>query len=85
MPLGFTLDHIGPMATTADGIARLLSAIAGTDPLDPRQRGAIPRDLVTDYMPAIPAALGMVHDTLEKSAPTGCVETPTANLPFVEY
>jgi amidase len=48
-----TLDHIGPMATTAEGIARLLSAIAGSDPLDPRQRGAIPRDLVTDYMPAL--------------------------------
>jgi amidase len=48
-----TLDHIGPMATTAEGIARLLSAIAGADPLDPRQRGAIPGDLVTDYMPAL--------------------------------
>jgi amidase len=41
------------MATTAEGIARLLSAIAGSDPLDPRQRGVIPRDLDTDYMPAL--------------------------------
>ena len=48
-----TLDHIGPMATTAEGIARLLTAIAGSDPLDPRQRGAIPHDLHTDYMPAL--------------------------------
>jgi len=48
-----TLDHIGPMATTAEGIARLLTAIAGSDPFDPRQRGVIPRDLDTDYMPAL--------------------------------
>ena len=42
-----TLDHIGPMATTAEGIARLLTAIAGSGPFDPRQRGVIPRDLST--------------------------------------
>ncbi len=48
-----TLDHVGPMANTTEGIARLLTAIAGSDPLDPRQRGMIPPGFPTDYMPAL--------------------------------
>jgi amidase len=45
-----TLDHAGPMANSTDGIARLLQAIAGTDPEDPRQRGLIPADHDFDYL-----------------------------------
>lgn len=45
-----TLDHAGPMATSAEGIARLLQAIAGPDPLDHRQRGAIPARHDLDYL-----------------------------------
>jgi amidase len=52
-----TVDHIGPMATTTKGIAQLLTAIAGPDPLDPRQRGVIPADYVKDYMPALSAGI----------------------------
>ena len=37
-----TLDHVGPMANSSEGIARLLSSIAGPDVNDPRQRGVIP-------------------------------------------
>lgn len=48
-----TVDHIGPMATSTEGIAKLLTAIAGPDPLDPRQRGVIPPDYVRDYLPAL--------------------------------
>jgi amidase len=48
-----TMDHIGPMANSTEGVAKLLSAIAGADPLDPRQRGVIPSDYVADYMPAL--------------------------------
>ena len=48
-----TLDHVGPMAGTTEGIARLLSAIAGADPLDPRQRGAIPPGHATEYLPVL--------------------------------
>lgn len=48
-----TLDHLGPMANTTEGIARLLSVIAGTDPLDPRQRGMIPSNHCTNYLPAL--------------------------------
>ena len=40
---------------------------------------------VADDLKSIIAALGMTEDTLERSAPTGYVETPSENLPFVEY
>jgi amidase len=48
-----TVDHIGPMANSTEGIAKLLTAIAGTDPLDPRQRGIIPADFKFDYIEAL--------------------------------
>jgi amidase len=48
-----TLDHLGPMADSTEGLALLLSAIAGYDPNDPRQHGCIPTGLDLDYMPAL--------------------------------
>ena len=48
-----TLDHVGPMCDTVENTARLLSVIAGPDPLDPRQRGVIPENYAQNYMPAI--------------------------------
>ena len=48
-----TIDVLGPMCDTVENTARLLTAIAGPDPMDPRQRGVIPEDYVQDYMPAI--------------------------------
>ncbi|MFE3059592.1 amidase [Nocardia sp. NPDC059239] len=55
VPLGHTLDHVGPMARTAADCALLLSVLAGPDPSDPYSaRAPIP-----DY----PAALtGDLHD-----------------------
>jgi Asp-tRNA(Asn)/Glu-tRNA(Gln) amidotransferase A subunit family amidase len=35
LPLAFSLDHVGPMAWTAEDCAILLQAIAGHDPRDP--------------------------------------------------
>ncbi len=35
MPLSFTLDNVGPLARTARDCARVMSLIAGRDPLDP--------------------------------------------------
>ena len=37
-----TIDTLGPMCDTVENTARLLSVIAGPDPLDPRQRGVPP-------------------------------------------
>ena len=53
MMIEMTLDHCGPMANTVEDVALMLSAIAGPDPLDPRQRGVCPADWVRDYSPAI--------------------------------
>ena len=53
MMIEMTLDHCGPMANTVEDVALMLSAIAGPDPLDPRQRGVVPADYVRDYTPAI--------------------------------
>ena len=49
-PIEMTLDHVGPMANNTEDLARLLQAIAGGDPLDPRQRGALPHDFIPDYL-----------------------------------
>ncbi len=38
VPLSWSLDHVGPMARTAEDAAILLDAIAGPDPLDPTTR-----------------------------------------------
>ncbi|GAA0256568.1 amidase [Cryptosporangium japonicum] len=44
MPMGWSTDHIGPMATTARDCALLLSVIAGPDPADPTTSEApVPR------------------------------------------
>jgi len=37
-PIEMTLDHVGPIAATVRDVSLLLEAIAGEDPLDPRQR-----------------------------------------------
>lgn len=52
-----TLDHVGPMANSTAGIAKLLSVIAGYDTDDPRQQGRITADHDTDYLPALDAGV----------------------------
>jgi aspartyl-tRNA(Asn)/glutamyl-tRNA(Gln) amidotransferase subunit A len=47
LPLGFSLDHIGPLAASVDDAAITLNAIAGRDPLDPTTS----RRPVEDYRP----------------------------------
>jgi amidase len=47
-----TFDHCGPMARTVGGATRLLQAIAGKDPADPRQ-GAVPE---RDFLRAVAEA-----------------------------
>ncbi len=40
-----TVDHIGPMARRVEDVAAALQAVAGYDPLDPRQRREVPETL----------------------------------------
>ena len=62
MMIETTLDHVGPMANSTEAVARMLSVLAGPDPLDPRQRGVIPPDYVQDYTPAPRARRGRPED-----------------------
>jgi len=47
-PLGYTLDHMGPLTRTVRDCGVMLNAIAGHDPRDP----ASSRRAVEDYLPA---------------------------------
>ena len=47
LPLGYTLDHMGPLTRTVRDAALVLNAIAGPDPRDPSSS----RRPVVDYMP----------------------------------
>jgi aspartyl-tRNA(Asn)/glutamyl-tRNA(Gln) amidotransferase subunit A len=47
MPLGYTLDHLGPLTRTVRDAALVLNAIAGADPRD----AACSRRPVPDYLP----------------------------------
>lgn len=44
LPLGFSLDHIGPLAATVRDAAVTMSAIAGHDPHDPASSNRVPPD-----------------------------------------
>jgi amidase len=50
-----TMTHPGPMANNVRDIARMMNAIAGPDPLDPRSRWIPPLDI--DYLTAIDAGV----------------------------
>jgi amidase len=44
MPIAYALDHLGPICSSPENVARLLAAIAGPDPLDPRTAFSRPGD-----------------------------------------
>jgi aspartyl-tRNA(Asn)/glutamyl-tRNA(Gln) amidotransferase subunit A len=47
LPLGFSLDHIGPMARSALDCALMLSVMAGHDPRDPAAHSGAPDDFTS--------------------------------------
>lgn len=49
MPISYSLDHCGPICDSTENVARLLTAIAGPDPMDPRTNIA----KTQDYMSAL--------------------------------
>ena len=49
MPISYSVDHCGPMCSSTENVARLLTAIAGPDPHDPRTINA----RVGNYMEAL--------------------------------
>lgn len=62
-----TVDHVGPLCDTVENTARLLSAVAGPDPLDPRQRGVIHENCVQEAI-VIEISVPMLLDGLHLSA-----------------
>ena len=76
-PAAFSLDHIGPMAWTAEDCALMLQAIAGHDPRDP----ASATQPVPDYTALIGASLkgvriGIIRHFHEQDYPAS---EPTVN------
>lgn len=63
LPLGFSLDHIGPMSQTVRDAAAALDLMAGHDPLDP---SSVNRDAVP-YMPSEAPALNGVRIVLPQN------------------
>ena len=49
MPISYALDHCGPICSSTENLAKLLTVIAGQDPLDPRTTIAKKQD----YMKAL--------------------------------
>jgi aspartyl-tRNA(Asn)/glutamyl-tRNA(Gln) amidotransferase subunit A len=49
LPLSWSLDHVGPMARTAEDCALLLQALAGHDPMD----ASSSKKVVPDYLAAL--------------------------------
>jgi aspartyl-tRNA(Asn)/glutamyl-tRNA(Gln) amidotransferase subunit A len=53
MPLGFTLDHMGPLARTSRDCLAVLNGIAGPDPRDPYSRATPFSPLAVDPTPSL--------------------------------
>ena len=73
MMIEMTMDHLGPMTDTVENNARMLTAIAGEDPLDPRQRGLIPAGLDMDYVTGLDAGckgvkIGVLKEGFDQGA-----------------
>lgn len=71
LPLGFSLDHIGPMAHSALDCALMLSVMAGHDPRDPAaQRGpAGAQGTRADYAGALTGDLSGLRIGVERTIP----------------
>ena len=62
VPLGFSLDHIGPMARSARDCAAILQVIAGYDPSDPTCKD-VP---VPDYLAALSGEIAGMKIAVER-------------------
>jgi aspartyl-tRNA(Asn)/glutamyl-tRNA(Gln) amidotransferase subunit A len=76
VPLSPTLDSIGPLAHTADDVARLTAAIAGPDPCDPTTQN-VPR---VDFESALTKPPDIRGTRITALAPDGL---PSSTMPDV--
>lgn len=86
LPLGFSLDHIGPMARSALDCALMLSAMAGHDPRDPAaQRGpAGAPGTRPDYAGALTGDLAGLRIGVERAIPATAGWRDPALLPALD-
>jgi amidase len=74
MPISYSVDHCGPICDSTENVARLLTAIAGPDPHDPRTINA----KTGDYLEALRQGAGGLRIALLKEGfghPTSDAET----------
>jgi aspartyl-tRNA(Asn)/glutamyl-tRNA(Gln) amidotransferase subunit A len=86
LPLGFSLDHIGPMAHSALDCALMLSVMAGHDPRDPAaQRGSagVPGTRA-DYAGALTGDLTGLRIGVERAIPATAQWCDPALLPALD-
>jgi aspartyl-tRNA(Asn)/glutamyl-tRNA(Gln) amidotransferase subunit A len=84
-PIGYSLDHVGPLARSAWDCAAMLAAMAGHDPSDPESA----RRPVSDYVAALDGSIAglrvgvdRVHSFPEGADPAlaGCFEAAVSAL-----
>jgi len=80
VPLGWTLDVVGPMARTARDCALLLTALAGHHPSDPQSAG-VPAADYTGYLTGSVAGLRI---GVEREHHTGLASIPRATVKCFE-
>jgi amidase len=90
MPISYSVDHCGPMANSVENVARLLTAIAGPDGLDPRTAGAHAADYMGrlgDGVQGLRIAIlreGFGHPTLDPRTPATDAKVRTAISAFTK-
>jgi aspartyl-tRNA(Asn)/glutamyl-tRNA(Gln) amidotransferase subunit A len=80
LPLGFSLDHIGPMARSAADCALMLSVMADHDPRDPATRRGTPGG----YADALTGDLSGLRIGVERAIPATAPWCDPAVLPALD-
>ncbi|HEX6454196.1 MAG TPA: amidase [Trebonia sp.] len=80
LPLGFSLDHIGPMARSAADCALMLDVMAGHDARDPAAR----RGAAGDFTTALTGDLAGLRVGVERTIPATAPHRDPAVLPVLD-
>jgi len=82
-----SVDHIGPMARRVEDVAAALEAVAGYDPLDPRQRREVPEaiDVLTDLDRGVKGLkIGLLREGFAEPIDPGVAEATQAAVRVLE-
>jgi aspartyl-tRNA(Asn)/glutamyl-tRNA(Gln) amidotransferase subunit A len=84
LPLGFSLDHIGPMARSAADCALMLSVMAGHDARDPAARRDLPGDFTAGFTTALTGDLTGLRVGVERTIPAAAPDCDPAVPPSLD-